>query len=67
MKVNAKLVESNASNDDLTQRLATLENKLQRAIAEKDSYLEENKVCDEYNLATFLKFHCRCLDFVFRN
>ncbi|XP_059079993.1 LOW QUALITY PROTEIN: TATA element modulatory factor-like [Tigriopus californicus] len=43
MKVNAKLVESNASNDDLTQRLATLENKLQRVMAEKDSYLEENK------------------------
>ena len=43
MKINAKLNETVLSTEDITQRLSTMEKKLQRAMAEKDSLAAENK------------------------
>ena len=44
MKINAKLSETAASNEEFTSRLAEMEKKLQKAIAEKDQLYQENKV-----------------------
>lgn len=44
MKINSKLSESSISNEEFTQRLSTMEKKLQRAMAEKDALIQENQV-----------------------
>ena len=44
MKINAKLTETAASNEEFTSRLEEMEKKLQKAIAEKDQLHQENKV-----------------------
>lgn len=43
MKINAKLNESNLASEEFTQRLATLERKLQQTMAEKDKLKVENR------------------------
>ena len=45
MKINSKLTESSISNEEFTQRLSTMEKKLQRTMAEKETLLHENQVC----------------------
>merc|ERR1712072_669326 len=43
MKINAKLSEANVSSEEFTQRLATMEKKLQQTIVERDKYQSELK------------------------
>ena len=43
MKINAKLNETVIATEDITQRLSTMEKKLQRSMAEKDALAAENK------------------------
>ena len=45
MKINAKLNETVLSMEDITQRFSSLEKKLQRTKADRDSLAAENKVC----------------------
>ena len=44
MKINAKLNEANISSEEFTNRLSTMEKKLQQTIAERDKFKEEAKV-----------------------
>jgi len=41
MKINAKLTESNHSNEDLMKRLTKMETKLQEALSEKEKWRTE--------------------------
>ena len=43
-KINSKLNEANISSEEFTQRLSTMEKKLQQTIAERDKFKEESKI-----------------------
>ena len=44
MRINSKLSEAAVSAEEMTSRVAAMEKKLQKALAEKDALLTENKV-----------------------
>ena len=62
MRINAKLSEAALSAEEMTSRVAAMEKKLQKALAEKDTLLTENKVrerSDRYASQTVLFRLCR--------
>ena len=54
MKINSRMSEAAVSSEELIQRMATMEKKLQQVTAERDSLLEESKVGKTINYFTVL-------------
>ena len=44
MRINARLAEASHASDEMTQRLADMEKRLQKALQEKETLQAENKV-----------------------
>ena len=80
-KINSKLNEANISSEEFTQRLSTMEKKLQQTIAERDKFKEESKIlkielasklpdsdiAEKDEIITDLRAegNCTCHDFIF--
>ncbi len=44
MRINARLAEASHASDEMTQRLADMEKRVQKALQEKEALQAENKV-----------------------